>query len=84
MESGRALLRIRFQGGVPESRLADARRELDTLWNRCESEPVRAVGNDPVVYDLAAILAPDKRLRTLLSIWRRFSCRGGGSRDSTC
>jgi hypothetical protein len=30
VESARALLRIRFQCGVPESRLADARRELDT------------------------------------------------------
>lgn len=30
VESARALLRIRFQCDVPESRLPDARRELDT------------------------------------------------------
>jgi predicted nucleic acid-binding protein len=36
VESARALLRIRQQGVVPESRLADARRELDALWSRCE------------------------------------------------
>ena len=60
VESARALLRIRLQGGVPESRLADARRELDTLWNRCELWELT-----PAVCDLASILAPDKPLRTL-------------------
>lgn len=60
VESARALLRVRLNGRVAESRLADVRRELDTLWTRCElwelSQPV---------CDLAAILAPDKPLRTL-------------------
>jgi hypothetical protein len=50
VESARALLRVRLQGGVPESR---ARRELDALWSRCE------------LWELAALLAPDKVLRTL-------------------
>jgi hypothetical protein len=31
VESARALLRVRVAGGVPESRLADAQRELDVL-----------------------------------------------------
>jgi predicted nucleic acid-binding protein len=60
VESARALLRVRLQGGVPESRLADARRELDGLWSRCELWEL-----SPAVCDLAALLAPDKVLRTL-------------------
>jgi predicted nucleic acid-binding protein len=57
VESARALLRVRLQGGVPESR---ARRELDALWSRCELWELSAA-----VCDLAALLAPDKVLRTL-------------------
>ncbi|MGH6886741.1 MAG: type II toxin-antitoxin system VapC family toxin, partial [Geminicoccales bacterium] len=60
VESARALLRVRTQGGVPESRLADARRELDALWHRCELWEL-----SPAVCDLASLLAPDKVLRTL-------------------
>jgi predicted nucleic acid-binding protein len=60
VESARALLRVRVQGGVPEDRLADARRELDALWNRCELWEL-----SPAVCDLASLLAPDKPLRTL-------------------
>ena len=60
VESARALLRLRVQGGVPESRLADARRELDSLWHRCELWEL-----SPAVCDLAALLAPDRALRTL-------------------
>jgi predicted nucleic acid-binding protein len=60
VESSRALLRVRVQGGVPESRLADARRELDALWHRCELWELSAG-----VCDLASHLAPDKMLRTL-------------------
>jgi predicted nucleic acid-binding protein len=59
-ESARALLRIRQVGGVAESRLADARRELDALWSRCE---VWELG--PSVCDLASLVAPDRPLRTL-------------------
>ena len=60
VESARALHRLRMQDNVPEPRLADARRELDALWNRCELwELSRGV------CDLAALLAPDKLLRTL-------------------
>jgi predicted nucleic acid-binding protein len=60
VESARALLRVRVEGGVPESRLADARRELDALWNRCDLWEL-----SPAVCDLASLLAPDKVLRTL-------------------
>lgn len=60
VESARALLRVRVQGGLPESRLADARRELEALWNRCELWEL-----SPAVCGLAALLAPEKPLRTL-------------------
>jgi predicted nucleic acid-binding protein len=60
VESARALLRVRLEGGVSESGLADARRELDALWNRCELWEL-----SPAVCDLASVLAPDKMLRTL-------------------
>jgi predicted nucleic acid-binding protein len=60
VEAGRALVRVRLQGGVPESRLADARRALDALWQRCELWELT-----PAVCDLASVLAPDRLLRTL-------------------
>jgi predicted nucleic acid-binding protein len=60
VEAARALVRVRLQGGVPESRLADARRALDALWQRCELWEL-----SPAVCDLAAVLAPDRMLRTL-------------------
>jgi predicted nucleic acid-binding protein len=60
VESARALFRIRLWGTVPESRLADARREIDALWNRCELWELT-----PTVCDLAGRLVPDKVLRAL-------------------
>ena len=60
VESARALLRIRSQVTVSESRLADARRELDSLWSRCELWEL-----SPAVCELASMVAPDKALRTL-------------------
>jgi predicted nucleic acid-binding protein len=60
VESARALLRVRLRGGVAESRLSDVRRELDSLWGRCELWEL-----SPAVCDLASLLAPDKVLRTL-------------------
>jgi predicted nucleic acid-binding protein len=60
VESARTLHRVRAQAGVPESRLADVRRELEILWHRCELwELTRPV------CDLAAALAPDRALRSL-------------------
>ncbi|MGH6921861.1 MAG: hypothetical protein ACREJ0_29690, partial [Geminicoccaceae bacterium] len=60
VESARALLRVRLRGGVAESRLSDVRRELDNLWSRCELWEI-----SPTVCNLAALLVPDKALRTL-------------------
>jgi predicted nucleic acid-binding protein len=60
VESARVLLRVRVQGGMPESRLADAQRELDVLWSRCELWEISAA-----VCALASRLAPDRPLRTL-------------------
>jgi predicted nucleic acid-binding protein len=58
--SARTLLRVRLRGGVAETRLSDVRRELDNLWSRCELWEL-----SPAVCNLAALLAPDKALRTL-------------------
>lgn len=60
VESARALLRLRRQGGVAESRLTDAQRELEALWSRCELWEL-----SPGVCDLASQAAPNKSLRTL-------------------
>lgn len=60
VESARALLRLRARGAVPEARLADARRELDALWSRCELWEL-----GPAVCELASIVAPTAALRTL-------------------
>jgi predicted nucleic acid-binding protein len=60
VESARALLRVRSQGGVSETQLADIRRELGVLWTRCELWEL-----SPAVCELASRLAPDRPLRTL-------------------
>ena len=60
VESARALIRLRQQGRVAESRLADARREVDALWTRCELWELT-----PAVCDLACHVVPDRALRTL-------------------
>lgn len=60
VESARALLRLRPHGVAPESRLADARRELGALWSRCELWEL-----SPAVCDLASVVAPDRALRAL-------------------
>ena len=60
VESARTLIRLRQQGRVAESRLADARREVDALWTRCELWELT-----PAVCDLACHVVPDRALRTL-------------------
>jgi predicted nucleic acid-binding protein len=60
VESARAVLRVRQQGNVAESRLADARRELDALWTRCELWELT-----PAVCDLACHVVSGRALRTL-------------------
>lgn len=60
VESARAFHRLRQQGGIAAARLADARREVDALWHRCELWELT-----PTVCDLATHVAPDRVLRTL-------------------
>jgi predicted nucleic acid-binding protein len=60
VESARALLRARGMGDVPESRIADAERTLDSLFDRCEIWEL-----DEEVCDLASRVSPRRTLRTL-------------------
>jgi predicted nucleic acid-binding protein len=60
VESARVFHRLRQEGDVAETRLADGRRELDALWHRCELWEL-----SPAVCDLAMHVAPDRGLRTL-------------------
>jgi predicted nucleic acid-binding protein len=60
VESARALLRARSMTGIAEDRLADAEREMEAVWARCEIwELTRAV------CEVARQVAPRKPLRTL-------------------
>ena len=63
VEAARALHRLRREGAVAESALADAARELDRLWSRCEVWEITAS-----ICDLAAAVAPTRALRTLDAI----------------
>jgi predicted nucleic acid-binding protein len=60
VESARAILRVRRRGGVAEGRLADAERELESLWSRCELWELSGA-----VCELASHVAPHKALRAL-------------------
>ena len=60
VEAARAILRVRTQGEMAEDVLADAMRELDALWARCE---VWAITSQAC--DLAERVAPTRSLRTL-------------------
>lgn len=60
VEASRALLRLRVTGGCSEPALAEAARELDLLWARCEIWELT-----PAVCDLAQVVAPLRPLRTL-------------------
>ena len=60
VESARALLRARSVKEIAEARLADAEREIEAVWARCEIwELTRSV------CELARHVAPAKALRTL-------------------
>lgn len=63
VEASRALLRLRREGVVAEAALADAARELDRLWSRCDVWEITAG-----ICDLAASAAPARLLRTLDAI----------------
>ncbi len=60
VEAARALLRLRQSGEVAEERLADASREIEALWARCDVWELTAS-----VCELAAHVAPLRPLRTL-------------------
>ncbi len=60
VESARVLMRVRQKGRVAETRLADATRDIDALWARCEIWELT-----PAVCDLATTVAPTRGLRTL-------------------
>jgi predicted nucleic acid-binding protein len=60
VESARALLRLRRDGRLAEAALADAEREVDAVWRRCEIFEL-----SPEVCDLAARVAPGHALRAL-------------------
>jgi predicted nucleic acid-binding protein len=63
VEAARAFLRLRSGGQLSEEQLADAGRELDELWARCEIWEIT-----PLVCDTACQVAPLKPLRTLDAI----------------
>ncbi|MHB8382210.1 MAG: type II toxin-antitoxin system VapC family toxin [Candidatus Binataceae bacterium] len=60
VESSRAIHRLRQLGQVSETQLADAQREIDMLWGRCEIWELTAP-----VCEMAGRVAPGKALRTL-------------------
>jgi predicted nucleic acid-binding protein len=60
VESSRALHRLRQLGQISETKLADADRELNALWARCELWELTAS-----VCERARQVAPAKSLRTL-------------------
>lgn len=60
VEAGRVFLRIRAGGEASEEQLADAGRELDALWARCDIWELT-----PLVCEMACQVAPTRPLRTL-------------------
>jgi len=60
VEAARAMLRLRREGRVAESALADAERDIEALFRRCEIFELSAA-----VCDLARQVAPGHALRTL-------------------
>jgi predicted nucleic acid-binding protein len=60
VESGRAFHRLRARAEVSEEQLADAGRELDALWSRCEIWELT-----PLVCETACQVAPTKPIRAL-------------------
>jgi uncharacterized protein len=59
VESARALTRLRHEG-LAESRIADAAREIDSIWARCTVWELTSA-----VCELATTIAPAAPLRTL-------------------
>ena len=63
VEASRAFHRLRQQARVPEPKLADAEREVASLWARCELWELTSK-----VCEAARHVAPAKPLRTLDAI----------------
>jgi len=60
VEASRAILRLRQLGQVSETKLADAEREIESLWARCDLWELT-----PAVCEAARRVAPAKLPRTL-------------------
>ena len=60
VEASRAIHRLRQLDKAPETKLADAERQIGALWARCELWELTAA-----VCEMARNLAPAKPLRTL-------------------
>jgi predicted nucleic acid-binding protein len=60
VEAARAFHRIRASGELSEEQLADAGREMDALWARCDIWELT-----PLVCEMACQVAPTRPLRTL-------------------
>ena len=60
VESSRAILRLRRLGRLSETKLADAERDIESLWARCDLWELT-----PAVCETARRVAPSKLLRTL-------------------
>jgi predicted nucleic acid-binding protein len=60
VESSRAIHRLRQLGRVSETQLADAQRELDAIWARCDIWELTGS-----VCEMARRVAPGSALRTL-------------------
>jgi predicted nucleic acid-binding protein len=60
VESSRAIHRLRQIGRVSETRLADAQREIDAVWARCDIWELTVS-----VCEMARRVAPGRALRTL-------------------
>ncbi len=60
VEASRAIHRLRHQGQASESKLADAEREINGLWARCELWELT-----PEVCEMARQVASGTPLRTL-------------------
>jgi predicted nucleic acid-binding protein len=60
VEASRALVRARIVHRVPEARLAEADRDVESLWARCDVWELT-----PAICDAARAIAPAVALRTL-------------------
>lgn len=60
VESKRAFHRLRLAGTIPVASLADAEREVESLWSRCQVWELT-----PAICEAARHVAPGKPLRTL-------------------